>query len=136
MSIIEVKYSLPSWLSKEDKRLFVVEFYSFSYAISIFIINSSDGCKTIARPYNILARRYTNVVFMRLNVDNLGRDAQQYNVQAIPTFIFFYQGEEENRIITEDIQQVEDEINRILSAKVENSSEAQDGRFQFMCFTI
>lgn len=46
-------------------------------------------CKNIAPVYTELSKSFTNVVFLKVNVDDCESIAKRYNVTAMPTFIFF-----------------------------------------------
>ncbi|EJD54424.1 thioredoxin-domain-containing protein [Auricularia subglabra TFB-10046 SS5] len=45
-------------------------------------------CRAIAPAYEALSKQYTNVNFLKVDVDAHSDIAQQYGVSAMPTFIF------------------------------------------------
>ena len=45
-------------------------------------------CKMISPVIEEMAKTYTEVVFLKVNVDELGDIAAAFRVQAMPTFIF------------------------------------------------
>lgn len=49
-------------------------------------------CKRIAPIFNELASKYTNVTFIKVNIDDHKEIAQQYNVRSIPQLLFFKNG--------------------------------------------
>lgn len=55
-------------------------------------------CKNIAPVYIQLSKTHTNVVFLKIDVDDCGKTAEKYNVTAMPTFIFFKSMVEVDRI--------------------------------------
>ena len=50
-------------------------------------------CKSMHPIFSRMARKYTHVRFARINVDNSQDIAMKFNVQSIPTFIMFKNGE-------------------------------------------
>ncbi|THH11922.1 hypothetical protein EW145_g363 [Phellinidium pouzarii] len=65
-------------LSKAGGKLTVIDFHA----------TWCGPCKTIAPTYEDLARRYTNVNFLKCDVDEAQEVAQRYRVTAMPTFVF------------------------------------------------
>lgn len=117
MHIVEVKGSLSPYINEDSTELVVVEFYSFTFGLySSFIHYRSDECKEIARPLNILSRKYTDVRFLRINVDTFPSEAQRYSVQILPTFLFFHLGKQIDFIETPYINVVETRIVETLSS--------------------
>lgn len=55
-------------------------------------------CKQIAPMLNELATQKPNVTFLKVDVDEAQDIAQQYRISAMPTFVFFKNGEEVERI--------------------------------------
>ena len=49
-------------------------------------------CKRIAPIFNDLAGKYTNVTFIKVNIDDHKEIAQQYNIRSIPQLLFFKNG--------------------------------------------
>jgi thioredoxin 1 len=66
-------------------------------------------CKAIEPRFEQLSKQYPHVTFIKVNVDQ-GDVAQQYQVTAMPTFLFFSQGQKVHSIVGADIQAVEDYI--------------------------
>ena len=44
-------------------------------------------CKRIAPEFEKLAEKYTDVVFLKVNVDNSEKLSEFYSVSALPTFV-------------------------------------------------
>ena len=44
-------------------------------------------CKSIAPYFKQLSEKYTDAVFLKVDVDDLNETAEKYNVTAMPTFI-------------------------------------------------
>ncbi|KAK4139882.1 thioredoxin-like protein [Dichotomopilus funicola] len=67
------------------------------YVIVDFYADWCPPCKTIAPPFLALAKKYSIpgfLAFGKVNVDHVGSVAQQYNVAAMPTFLFFKEGKQ------------------------------------------
>jgi thioredoxin 1 len=56
-------------------------------------------CKSMHPIFTRLAKKYKQVRFARVNVDNAQNIAMKYGVQSIPTFIMFKNGEIVNRMV-------------------------------------
>ena len=50
-------------------------------------------CKSMHPIFSRMARKYNHVRFARINVDNSQDVAKKFNVQSIPTFIMFKNGQ-------------------------------------------
>lgn len=87
----------------------------------------SPECREIALPYNQLARQYRQGVFLRINVADYPEEVQKYNVSAVPTFIFFFCGEERERMTGADQYLLEAKIQQYTqTTHVEQEPEVQD----------
>ncbi|XP_072373439.1 thioredoxin 1-like [Scyliorhinus torazame] len=56
-------------------------------------------CKTIAPTFEEFAKKYTNVIFYKVDVDAAGEVAEKCNVTSMPTFVFFKNGQQVGIII-------------------------------------
>ena len=56
-------------------------------------------CKSMHPVFSRMAKKYKQVRFARVNVDNAQDIAMKYGVQSIPTFIMFKDGEIANRMV-------------------------------------
>ena len=70
-------------------KLVVVDFYA----------TWCGPCKMIAPLLEKFQNEYSNIKFLKIDVDQLGSLAQEYNVSSMPTLILFKNGEEVNRVI-------------------------------------
>ncbi|KAF9683084.1 hypothetical protein SADUNF_Sadunf05G0175400 [Salix dunnii] len=68
---------------KESNKLIVVDFTA----------SWCGPCKFIAPAVEELAWKLPNVTFLKVDVDELQSVAQEWDVQAMPTFIFLKDGE-------------------------------------------
>jgi thiol-disulfide isomerase/thioredoxin len=70
-------------------------------------------CKRISEPYQRLAGRYNNVVFLEINME-VGDDiGSQYNVSGYPTFLIFKNGDLKGRVVGADLERLEVNINSV-----------------------
>ena len=56
-------------------------------------------CKSMHPIFTRMAKKYKQVRFARVNVDNAQDIAMKYSVQSIPTFIMFKNGEIANQMV-------------------------------------
>ena len=57
--------------------------------------------------YNRLARTYPQAVFLRIDADVQSEEASRFRIERVPTFIFFYCGEEKERYVGTDVYTLE-----------------------------
>ncbi|XP_074569851.1 thioredoxin H5-like [Curcuma longa] len=69
-------------LSKESKKLVVVDFTA----------SWCPPCRIIAPIFAELAKKFTNAVFLKVDVDELKTVSEEWQVEAMPTFIFIKEG--------------------------------------------
>lgn len=73
---------LRSVLSRDSGKLTVIDFYA----------DWCGPCRAIAPTYEALSKQYSNVNFLKCNVDVAKDVATEYSVTAMPTFIFLKGG--------------------------------------------
>ncbi|KAI5957328.1 TRX1 [Candida jiufengensis] len=56
-------------------------------------------CKMIAPLLEKFAKEYSNVKFLKVDVDNSSDIAQKYEISSMPTLIFFKNGEQVQKVI-------------------------------------
>ncbi|KAI5596838.1 hypothetical protein POPTR_002G030000v4 [Populus trichocarpa] len=59
-------------------------------------------CKFIAPVFADLAKKFTNVTFLKVDVDELKPVAAEWEVEAMPTFIFLKDGKLVDKIVGAD----------------------------------
>ncbi|KLO20590.1 thioredoxin-domain-containing protein [Schizopora paradoxa] len=69
-------------LSRDSGKLTVIDFYA----------DWCGPCRMIAPAYEAFSKEYTNVNFLKCNVDEARDVAMEYSVAAMPTFIFLKGG--------------------------------------------
>ena len=67
-------------------------------------------CKMIAPLFAELSEQYTNVVFLKIDVDDNPDTAAKYNVSAMPTFVFVKQGQVVDRLMGASPQRLQELI--------------------------
>ncbi|XVE83826.1 hypothetical protein DITRI_Ditri16bG0118600 [Diplodiscus trichospermus] len=87
-------HSSPRWQLhfnsvKETPKLMVIDF-SASWC---------GPCKFMEPVLNDMAARFTEVDFVKIDVDELPDVAQEYGVQAMPTFVLVKKGKEVDRVV-------------------------------------
>lgn len=63
-------------------------------------------CKTIAPKIENLAIQYTNIKFIKLDIDKLPKFAKDLEIKYVPTFILFDQGHIVNIVNKANIEKV------------------------------
>jgi len=76
-------------LINDSPELVVVDFYA----------TWCGPCRAMAPLYTKLAERFSNVRFAKVNIDVLGRVAGTIGIQGVPTFVFFRNGQEIDRLV-------------------------------------
>lgn len=56
-------------------------------------------CRFIAPILADIAKKTPHVIFLKVDVDELKTVAEEWNVEAMPTFIFFKDGKEVERVV-------------------------------------
>jgi thioredoxin 1 len=75
-------------LSKSPDRLVVIDFTA----------TWCGPCKMIGPIFEQLSNKYLGVAFLKVDVDECGEIAMKYQVQAMPTFVFFKNKKEVDRL--------------------------------------
>jgi len=56
-------------------------------------------CRIIAPVFAELAKKFTDAFFLKVDVDELKDIAAEYNVEAMPTFLFIKNGEKIHTVV-------------------------------------
>lgn len=64
-------------------------------------------CKRIAPTYEKLSEAFTNVKFFKVDVDESPEIVNQYDISAMPTFVFLKDGKEVKRVEGADMAGLE-----------------------------
>lgn len=63
------------------------------------LIRVSGPCKAIAPKVVALSKTYSDVEFIKVDVDDLLTLAQQYEIRAMPTFLLFKNGQQVAQVV-------------------------------------
>lgn len=73
-------------------------------------------CRAVAPKVGELSEKYQNVRFIQVDVDKMRQVAQEYNVTAMPTFVFVKDGNEVGqRVRGADVRALENGIKSLLA---------------------
>ncbi|OVA08711.1 Thioredoxin [Macleaya cordata] len=95
-------HSVEAWKEQlqkgnESKKLIVVDFTA----------SWCGPCRVIAPILSEIAKKLPNVLFLKVDVDELRTVAEEWNVEAMPTFIFLKEGKLVDKVVgakKEDLQ--------------------------------
>ncbi|TPX71919.1 hypothetical protein SpCBS45565_g00943 [Spizellomyces sp. 'palustris'] len=69
-------------------------------------------CKMISPKFEAFAEKYTNAVFIKVDVDEVPEVAEQASIRAMPTFHIYQNGEKIIEIVGADPSRLEAEIKK------------------------
>ncbi|KAL5203058.1 hypothetical protein ABZP36_014010 [Zizania latifolia] len=92
-SVIAI-HSLDEWTiqieeANSAKKLVVIDFTA----------SWCGPCRIIAPVFADLAKKHPNAVFLKVDVDELKPIAEQFSVEAMPTFLFMKEGDVKDRVV-------------------------------------
>ncbi|KAJ3674683.1 hypothetical protein LUZ60_005299 [Juncus effusus] len=67
-------------------------------------------CRFIGPIFDQLSEKFTNVVFLKVDVDDRADVAKEYTVEAMPSFVFLKDGAEVDRLVGADKTGLETKI--------------------------
>ena len=73
----------------ESKKLVVVDFTA----------SWCGPCRFISPIFADLAKKITNAIFLKVDVDELAPVSEEFKVEAMPTFLFLKEGKEVDRMV-------------------------------------
>ncbi|XP_078070167.1 thioredoxin-like [Mustelus asterias] len=101
MLYIESVDDLEAKLKEAGDKLVVIDFFA----------TWCGPCEAIAPKFEDLAKKYTNVLFYKVDVDETGEVAEKCDVSAMPTFLFFKNGKKvDDGVIGADSNKLEEKI--------------------------
>ncbi|XP_074567412.1 thioredoxin H1-like [Curcuma longa] len=103
-------HSVEEWtrqleLSNESKKLVVIDFTA----------SWCGPCRMIAPIFADLAKKHPNVVFLKVDVDELNTVATDWAIEAMPTFVFLKEGTIVDKIVGADKVELPRKIELLLS---------------------
>ncbi|GAU91764.1 hypothetical protein RvY_03960 [Ramazzottius varieornatus] len=87
-------------LSNAGEKLVVVDFFAAW----------CGPCRIVAPHFEALSTQYTNVVFLKVNVEEMTETTAIYGVRAMPTFLFFKQGQKVAEVQGARLDEIESNI--------------------------
>ncbi|KAJ1443701.1 Thioredoxin-like superfamily [Sesbania bispinosa] len=87
---------------KDSSQLVVIDF-SASWC---------GPCRFIEPAIHAMAEKFTDVVFIKIDVDELSDVAQEFQVQAMPTFVLTKKGKEIERVVGAKKDELEKKIEK------------------------
>ncbi|KAF3333042.1 hypothetical protein FCM35_KLT02619 [Carex littledalei] len=73
-------------------------------------------CRFISPIFVELSKKFSNLVFLKVDVDDQADVAKQYSVEAMPTFLFLKNGDEVGKIVGADKKALEEKVEELASA--------------------
>ncbi|RZS06818.1 hypothetical protein BHM03_00037541 [Ensete ventricosum] len=67
-------------------------------------------CRFMAPIYKAFAEKHHNIVFLKVDIDELGNEAHRWNVNSVPTFFFVKDGKEIDKVVGADKSSLERKI--------------------------
>uniref|UniRef100_A0A5B6Z7Y3 Thioredoxin domain-containing protein n=1 Tax=Davidia involucrata TaxID=16924 RepID=A0A5B6Z7Y3_DAVIN len=100
-------HSSPKWrahfeASKETNKLIVIDFTA----------TWCRPCRFMEPAINEFAAKYTDVEFIKIDVDELMDVAQEFGVQAMPTFILMKKGKEVDKVVGAKREELQKKIEK------------------------
>ncbi|XP_076268842.1 UBX domain-containing protein 4-like isoform X3 [Rhynchophorus ferrugineus] len=99
---IRSKYDLDNRLKAAGTKLVVIDFFA----------TWCGPCKMIAPELDRMAKEFSNVLFLKVDVDQNGDISREYSVSAMPTFVFVKNRREVTRFQGADSYQLRSTIQR------------------------
>jgi len=71
-------------------------------------------CKKIAPAFIELANKYSDIIFLKVDVDEAEKIAEAFNVSSLPTFLFLNNGNEYKQVVGADINELTNAIENFM----------------------
>lgn len=89
VKVCETKEEFDEALAGAGDKAVLVDFYA----------DWCGPCKMIAPKLEAMSKEFTNVVFLKVNVDDNGEVAEENNISAMPTFLIFKNKEKVDELV-------------------------------------
>ncbi|XP_062106703.1 thioredoxin H2-like [Humulus lupulus] len=90
--------------AKESNKLIVIDFSA----------TWCGPCKMMEPIFNALSTKFATADFVKIDVDELSEVAQEFGVQAMPTFVLVKKGKEVDRVIGAKKDELEKKVQKHL----------------------
>ena len=70
-------------------------------------------CKMIGPIFEKMAPEFTNIQFLKIDVDEVPEAAQKYGVRSVPTFMFVKDGQPGGEVIGADADSIRNELEKL-----------------------
>ncbi|CAH8598424.1 unnamed protein product [Heterobilharzia americana] len=113
---ITVKQQLEQILqeAKHGPSIVVIDFYA----------SWCHPCSEIAPVFQQLSTEYTNMKFVKIDVDKFQDIAERYDVRSLPTFLFFRGNKQIDRLMGAAPQKLRDKVQELTSSTALDSHES------------
>ncbi|KAJ7527621.1 hypothetical protein O6H91_16G064000 [Diphasiastrum complanatum] len=78
--------------------------------ISNFTATWCRPCKSIAPHFHALSLKHPDIVFLKIDVDQMPDLADEFDVQAMPTFVFTRNGNRIDRLVGANLRDLERKV--------------------------
>ncbi|KAG1368813.1 thioredoxin H2-2 [Cocos nucifera] len=92
------------WKSHKDSSKLMVIDFSASWC---------GPCRFIEPAFKAMAAKYADVVFVKIDVDELSEVSEQWKVEAMPTFVLVKGGSEVGRVVGAQKDELEKKIQQL-----------------------
>lgn len=100
-------------IASEDEFKKFMQDHKENLIVVDFFATWCGPCKQIAPKVEAFAKSMNDVAFAKVDVDENEELAQQYEVTAMPTFLFFKNGQKVDSFMGANAKQLEDKIQKL-----------------------
>lgn len=97
----------------QDLNEFKTEVKSDKLTVVDFFADWCGPCQIIAPKFIELGKTYTDVNFLKVNVDKGEAIAEEFEIEAMPTFLFFKAGKKVDKVVGADIGSIETKVKNL-----------------------
>ncbi|KAK1289356.1 Thioredoxin H2 [Acorus calamus] len=113
----EVVPSAPSTiLTFHSKTAWKAHWETYKNSSKLMVINFTASwcgpCRTIEPAIKVLAAKFTDVIFVKIDVDELMSVSEEWKVQTMPTFVLVKKGMEVDKVVGAKKDELERKIER------------------------